>query len=184
MKRLPLIMSFFIFIALCMSLSYWGIQMFKPKARAVAAPQTAASFEQLLGQWGSVFGRTASAQMAASNYQLKGVVVAPQAQDSAAIVSTDGRPEQALAIGKELAPGVKLIEVHPSYIVVTEAGVNKKIDLPQAVPSSGISFNPSPPSVGMGAATNPPPGYPNQELPTASLPAPPPAPLPPPENSR
>ncbi|MFZ6749720.1 type II secretion system protein N [Undibacterium sp. Ren11W] len=181
MKRLPLIVSFFVFVALCMSISYWGIQMFKPKARAVAAPQNNSNFEQLLGQWGSVFGRSPSAQMAASNYQLKGVVVAPQTQDSAAIISTDGRPEQALAIGKELAPGVKLIEVHPAFILVSEAGVSKKIDLPQAVVNAGISFNPSPPSSGM--ATNPPPVNPNQELPTASLPAPP-APLPPPENSR
>jgi general secretion pathway protein C len=179
MKRLPLILSFFVFIALCMSLSYWGMQMFKPKARAVVAPQNTSAFEQVLGQWGSIFGRSPTAQMAASNYQLKGVVVAPQAQDSAAIISMDGRPEQALAIGKELSPGVKLLEVHPAYILVSEAGVSKKIDLPQAAVNSGISFNPSPP--GMGITNNPPVNH-HQELQPASLP--PPAPLPPPENSR
>lgn len=180
MKRLPLILSFFVFIALCMSLSYWGMQMFKPKARALAAPQNTSNFEQMLGQWGAVFGRSPSAQMASSNYQLKGVVVAPQAQDSVAIVSADGRPEQALAIGKELSPGVKLIEVHSGYILVSEAGVSKKIDLPQTSASSGISFNPPPQNIGM--VVNNPPVSANQELPTASLP---PAPaLPPTQNLR
>jgi general secretion pathway protein C len=167
MKRLPLIISFLMFILLCMSLSYWGMQMFKPKVRPVSAPQNTSTFEQLVGQWGSVFGRSPIAQMAASNYQLKGLVVAPHAQDSVAIVSADGKPEQALAIGRELSPGVKLLVVRPTHIIVSESGVDKRIDLPKSsVVTSGISVFPAPSPIASAPLNN-------QAGPAAILPPPP-----------
>jgi general secretion pathway protein C len=179
MKRLPLMTSFLMFIIFCMSLSYWGMQMFKPKVRPVSAPQSTSAFGQIVGQWGAVFGRSPMAQMAASNYQLKGIVVALHAQDSVAIISADGKPEQALAIGRELSPGVKLLEVHRTHIVVSESGVDKQIDLPKSSAlSSGINvYSPPPPPPAPAPAANMPPS--NQVLPGASLPAPPS--LPPPQ---
>jgi general secretion pathway protein C len=172
MKRWPWIISFLMFILLCISLSYWGMQMFKPKVRPVSAPQNTSTFEQLLGQWGSVFGLSPSAQMAASNYQLKGVVVAPQAQDSVAIISADGKPEQALAIGRELSPGVKLLAVRPTHIIVSESGVDKQIDLPKSSAlTSGINVF-SAPSPITSAPLN------NQVAPATSQPQPQPQPQP------
>ena len=38
MKRWPLLVSFVLFIALCVSATYWGMQLYKPPVRAVAAP--------------------------------------------------------------------------------------------------------------------------------------------------
>lgn len=140
MKRLPLVLSFVMFILFCMSLSYWGMQVFKPKVRAVNAPVNTSSFEPSEGQWGSLFGRNPSVEAAASNYQLKGVVVAGQAFDSAAIVSADGKPSQTIAIGKELSPGVILKEVHETYIVISESGLIKRVDLPQPTPISGAQL--------------------------------------------
>lgn len=136
MKRLPLLGSFFMFILLCMSLSYWGMQVFKPKVRAVSAPVNSSTFEPGIGQWGAVFGRNPIEQIAASNYQLKGVVVAAQQRDSAAILSVDGKPEQTMAIDKELSKGVTLKEVHETYILISESGISKRVDLPQASPLS------------------------------------------------
>lgn len=137
MKRLPLLMSFVMFILLCMSLSYWGMQVFKPKVRSVNAPVNANAVEPGEGQWGSVFGLNPLAEAAASNYQLKGVVVAVHALDSAAILSADGKPSQTIAVGKELSPGVILQEVHATHIVISEAGVIKRVELPQPTPIQG-----------------------------------------------
>ncbi|MDO8653636.1 MAG: type II secretion system protein N [Undibacterium sp.] len=131
MKRLPLLFSFFMFILMCMSLSYWGMQVFKPKVRAVVAPVIFAAFEPGIGQWGAVFGRSPITQIAASNYQLKGVIVAAKQGDSAAILSVDGKPEQTMAIDKELSKGVTLKEVHETYILISESGISKRVDLPQ-----------------------------------------------------
>lgn len=171
MKRLPLLLSFLIFIALCMSLSYWGMQVFKPAVRAVSAPVAAATFEPGVGQWGSAFGRNPVAEVAASNYQVKGVVVAAVARDSAAIISADGKPALTIAVEHELSPGVKLVEVHETYILISEGGLIKRIEIPQSVsPSAGgiQIFTPAPATQMMGVN----PGGPvnNQNLPTASLP--------------
>jgi general secretion pathway protein C len=143
MKRLPLLISFVMFILLSMSISYWGMQVFKPKVRAVAAPVNVVSFEPGVGQWGSVFGRNPQAEVAASNYQLKGVVAAGSLHDSAAILTADGKPAQTIGLGKELSPGVTLQEVHDTYILISEAGLIKRVDLPQASPSlPGNQVNP------------------------------------------
>lgn len=146
MKRMPMLVSFVMFIVSCMSLAYWGIQMFKPKERSVSAPSASPVFEPGVGQWGGVFGRSPSTDAAPSNYQLKGVVVAPHIQDSVAIIGADGQPGRAIALGKELSPGVKLQEVHGSYIIISESGVNKRVELPlAALPGAGGQIY-SPPS--------------------------------------
>lgn len=178
MKRLPLLLSFVMFIALSMSLSYWGMQMFKPAVRAVSAPVTAAAFEPGVGQWGAAFGRNPVAEVAASNYQVKGVLVAANARDSAAIISADGKPAMTVAVERELAPGVKLMEVHKTYILISEAGLIKRIEVwPSASPSAGgiQIFTPAPVTQMMGQ--NPDGQNNSQLLPTASLPSPAPPPV-------
>ena len=137
MKRLPLAMSFVMFILFCMSLSYWGMQVFKPKVRTVNAPVNTSSFEPGEGQWGSLFGRNPLVEAAVSNYQLKGVVVAGLASGSAAILSADGKPSQTIAVGRELSQGVILKEVHETYIVISEVGLIKRVELPQPTPIAG-----------------------------------------------
>ena len=137
MKRLPLVMSFVMFILFCMSLSYWGMQVFKPKVRSVNAPVNTSTFEPGEGQWGSLFGRNPLVEAAVSNYQLKGVVMAGRSFDSAAILSADGKPSQTIAVGKELSQGVILKEVHETYIVISESGQIKRVELPAPTPIAG-----------------------------------------------
>lgn len=180
MKRLPVLISFVMFILLCMSLSYWGMQVFKPKVRSVSGPAITAVFEPGVGQWGALFGRNPSAEAAASNYQLKGVVVAESSRDSAAIVSTDGKQAQTVALGKELSPGTTLQEVHETHILISESGVIKRVDLPratQAIP--GSQTYQAPPAQPIQRTQNTPPGA----FMSPVLPAPVPAPANP-ENSR
>ncbi len=145
MKRLPLFVSLILLLALCSVIAFWGLRIFTPKLRPIAAPVTVASYEPGVGQWGNLFGQSAVAEAAPSNYQVKGVIVAPRAIDSAAIIAVDGKPTFTLGVGKELTPGVKLTEVHADHVVVTESGLPRRIDLPAAPPLvSGVNPTASP----------------------------------------
>jgi general secretion pathway protein C len=157
MKKVPLLINFVFFIALCASMTFWALRFFKPQSRALAAPAIDVNFEPSIGQWGALFGRSAVATAAASNYALKGVVVARRPEDSAAILIADGKGQQTVAIGRELSPGVKLLEVHEDYIVISEAGLIKRVELPAPTPiNQGVqTYTPPLPPTVLSPAENP-----------------------------
>ena len=130
MKRWPLAATFVLFIALCVSAAYWAMQLFKPPLRPVVAPpQTVQSAPRLDAAAALFGGRTAIA--VASNFQLKGVVVAGNAAESIAILAAGGKPAQVVKTNEEVAPGVKVTEVHPRYVLLSERGVVKRVELPE-----------------------------------------------------
>lgn len=131
MKRQPLIASFVLFVALCASVAYWGLQLLKPQSRAVAAPPPASQAEARLDAAAGLFGGRKQEAAVASNYALRGVVVARNARESVAILSTDGKPAQAFGIGANVAPGVTVKEVHPDHVLLAEGGVAKRVPLPE-----------------------------------------------------
>ncbi|MYM21435.1 hypothetical protein GTP46_02080 [Duganella sp. FT135W] len=138
MKRLPLIVTVLAVVLLSASLAYWGLQLFKPQQRAIAAPPPAPPLGINLDAAKGLFGGQVSV-VAVSNYQLKGVVAA-RGEDSAAIISVDNKPAVALAVGKEVVPGVIVKEVYPKYVVLSEGGVMKRIELPS---DAGVSSGPA-----------------------------------------
>jgi len=138
MKRLPLIVTVLAVVLLSASLAYWGLQLFKPQQRAIAAPPPAPQMGINVDADKGLFGGQVMVA-AVSNYQLKGVVAA-RGEDSAAIISVDNKPAVAVAIGKEVMPGVTVKEVHAKHVILSEGGVNKRVDLPSDV---GVSSGPS-----------------------------------------
>ncbi len=64
-----------------------------------------------------------------SNYQLKGVVAPSAGSQGVAILSADNKPTQAVPVGREVVPGVTVKEVHPKYVLLSEGGVIKRVDL-------------------------------------------------------
>lgn len=166
MKRWPLVASFILFIALCASAAYWAMQLFKPPLRAVAAPPPSAQPAPKLDAAAGLFGGRTNVAVA-SNYQLKGVVVSGNAVDSVAILATDGKPAQSVRINAEVVPGVTIKEVHRRYVLLSENGVAKRVELPEdAKGQSRVDLSTSTP-------------VPTQAVPAASPPIPPPT-LPPP----
>lgn len=130
MKRWPLIASFVLFIALCMSAAYWAIQLLKPPVRAVAAPpQTAQPAPKLDAAAGLFGGRSSFA--VAGNFQLKGVVVAGNPAESIAILAANGKPAQSVRTNEEVMPGVTVKEVQHNYVLLSEGGVIKRVELPE-----------------------------------------------------
>lgn len=139
MKRLPVLISFVLFLALCVSLAFWALQLFQPTPRAVTAAPAAPVAEADLRAAAGLFGG-ASTLAAASNFQLKGVVQARDAKDSVAILSANGKPAQSVRQGAEIAPGAVVKEVHRRYVVVSDGGVPKRVELPEiAAPSKALA---------------------------------------------
>lgn len=193
MKRSPLAISFVLFILLCASIAYWGLQMFKPPLRPVAAPPRTAPAEVRPDAATALFGGRAAQAAVASNYQLRGVIFSGSPRDSVVIISADGKPPQAIRVNSEVVPGVTVKEVHPGYVVLSENGATKRVELPetgrdagitspaparpatQAVPSGRGMMNRPPPPANVPAATPPNPPPPAQQ-PAAAPPATPAAP--------
>lgn len=147
MKRLPMIINIILFSMLCVVVTYWGLQIFKPASRPIQAPVSVDGYQPSVGQWGDLFGLSATAQAAPSSYQLKGVIVAANPKDSVAIIVVEGQPNFTVGIGKELMPNVQLQEVHADHVIVNESGIPRRVDLPAPVPHAGIvAVVPSAPS--------------------------------------
>ncbi len=131
MKRLPLVASFLLFILLCASIAYWGLQLFKPPLRPVAAPPRVAKSDIDPQAAATLFGGRAGKVAVASNYQLKGVIMSGSADESIAILSADGKPAQAVRVDTEVAPGVTVKEVHRDYVLLSDGGAVKRVELPE-----------------------------------------------------
>lgn len=129
MNRLPLIASFVLFLGLCASAAYWGIQFFKPAQRAVVAPPETNQTIPALDAAATLLGGHANAVLA-SNFQLKGVVVSGTPVESVAIMASNGKPEQAIRANAEVLPGVMVKEVNSQYVLLKEGGVIKRVELP------------------------------------------------------
>jgi general secretion pathway protein C len=130
MKRMPQITSFVLFIALCVSAAYWGMQLFNPPLRAVAAPPQSILPTPNLDAAASLLGGHPTA-VVASNFQLKGVVMASNPADSVAILVANGKKPQAVRTNAEVVPGVTVAEVQRDHVLLSERGVIKRVELPK-----------------------------------------------------
>lgn len=133
MKRLPLILNVLAVAALSASCAYWALQLYKPEQRPIAAPPPAARPDPAVASATGLFGGAQVAAVA-SNYQLTGVVAA--GRESVAIIVADGNPPKAVRIGREVIPGVVVQEVHQRYVMLSEGGVAKRIELARSAPTS------------------------------------------------
>jgi general secretion pathway protein C len=126
MKRLPILLSLLALVALSASIAYWVLQLYQPPQRPLAAAPVAAAPDPAIDAAASLFGGQLSAA-AASNYQLTGVVAA--GRESVAIIVADNGAPKALPVGKEVSSGVTVREVHPRYVMLSDGGVLKRVDL-------------------------------------------------------
>jgi general secretion pathway protein C len=157
MKRWPLIASFALFIALCVSAAYWAMQLFKPPVRAVAAPPTQTSQPAPKPDAAAGLFGGHSTSVVASNFQLKGMVVSNNPAESVAILAANGKPARAIRTNAEVVPGVTVKEVNRHYVLLSEGGVIKRVELTENAKAQmkvGISAN----APGTGS---PPPTIPN-----------------------
>lgn len=161
-KRLPLLFTLLALILLAVSIAYWFLQLYKPAQRPLAPPPVVAQAEPSPDAAATLFGGQPTVA-AVSSYQLTGVVSA--GRDSAVILVAEGSPPKAVRIGREIVPGVTVAEVHPRYVMLSEGGIMKRVELAQAAGASqGGAMMPSPQQP---VAVAPPPGVEPQTSPGA-----------------
>jgi general secretion pathway protein C len=135
MKRMPLLMTLLALIVLSVSSAYWAMQLYKPAQRPLAAAPAAAMPDPAIDAAATLFG---GQQVAASNYQLTGVVAAGSA-DSAAIIVVDNGTPLTLKVGKEIVSGLRVQQVFPRYVVLSDG---RRIDMAQETrPANGQPAN-------------------------------------------
>jgi general secretion pathway protein C len=178
-KRLPLLLSLLGVILLAASLAYWILQLYQPPQRPLAAVPHSSMPEPSIDAAATLFGGQI-ATASATNYQLTGIVAA--GGESVAIIVAEGSPPKALGVGKELVPGITLAEVHPRYVMLSDGGVMKRLELaadtkPAASMGGAAQVGPAPMPANLapGAAVPEPPMSPGA-VPTQPQPQPQPAP--------
>lgn len=176
-KRLPLLISFILFIVLSASATYWGMHLFKPKPRPVVAPPPPPQPDIPIEVAAGLFGGKLVAQTVA-NFQLKGVIASASGRGGTVVVAVDGKPLRAYGVGDEIMPGVKVEAIYPKYVQIADNGVSKRINLPEYTGSS-ISTDAAP-QIDPNASRMTGPALPVPQEGVPGVPTEPPQPLPPP----
>jgi general secretion pathway protein C len=111
---------------------------FTPHARPLAAPaQPVAATLPHTDAAALLFGgRTGAA--GSRNVVLTGVIA--DGPRGVAILTVDGKPPQVVGLGMEAAPGVMVTEVNTAYVLLSEDGMIKRIDLPEGVAKAGVKI--------------------------------------------
>ena len=161
MKRLPVVFSFLLFLALSATLAYWLVQWTAPAPRAVSAPPKSERPLPPTSATASLFGGRSPGSTIA-NVQLRGVVHAGSSSDSVAIIAVEGKPPRALTMNSEITPGVIVKEILNKTVVVSEKGVERELSLPAfaaqeshtTAPQASTPPVPNPPPANPAAAMN------------------------------
>ena len=164
MKRMPLVFSFLLFLALSATLAYWSVQWTAPAPRAVSAPPKSERTTPPISAAASLFGGR-SPGSAIANVQLRGVVHSGSLSDSVAIIAVEGKPPRALTLNSEIVPGVIVKQILNKTVVVSEKGAERELSLPAFAAQES---NSTMPQASTPTAPNLPPANPSAALNTAT----------------
>jgi len=122
-------------------LAYWTWAWFAPRPE----PRIEASAAQSgsLAAAGSIFGNVPRNQAAAAPtgiaIKLLGVVAAAGGRRGYSIVQLEGKSILAVHEGEDVAPGIRLAEVHADHVILERSGVREKLALPERKGSPATS---------------------------------------------
>lgn len=109
-------------------LAKWCWVLFAPHSEAVfvAPPQEASTEAERLFGVATVPAVAATVAVAMPNARLLGVF---SGSPGFAVLEMDGKRQEAVALGNDAAPGVRLVEVAADYVVLERAGVQQRVNL-------------------------------------------------------
>lgn len=136
-------------VLLCWLLAQWTWLVLTPKAKRATVDATLLSTPAAANAIFSshLFGRVSgessapeSQSVTFSNLKLHGVFAAIGSLPAFAILSVDGKPDQPVKGGMEIAPGVVLAAVYPDRVEVRRNGVVERLNLEsKAAGPSGVA---------------------------------------------
>ncbi len=137
-------------LVLAYQLAHWTWVFVAPAPVAVVSedegPVDLAAIAKLFGAAGP-----SSAPASPSALKLKGVIAPTPGVAASAIFSSGSGKDIAVYLGREVQPGVKLVEVRPDHVIVSRAGVRERIDLEAPRP---IARGAAPPGRSIGFRLN------------------------------
>jgi general secretion pathway protein C len=128
MKRLPVLISFLLFLALGASLSYWVLQWLAPATRPVVVPAPAERALPGMAAAANLFGGTTEV-VSSTPIQLKGIIRAAKPSESVAIIALEGKPARALKVNAEVSNGIVIKEINARTVLVSDHGVEREVRL-------------------------------------------------------
>lgn len=135
-QRLPALVAFVLFVALCASIAYWVLQWLAPAPRAVAAPVASERAMPPVSAAANLFGGAAKGG-GMMNVQLRGIIHAGRSAGSAAILAVDGSPPKFYRVNAELMPGVTVKAIHAKTVVLSDRGAERELPLPAFAAQEG-----------------------------------------------
>jgi len=117
-----------------LQLAWWTWQALMPSWKSVALTATASgpAVPPSLGRrlFGDRDDLSTSVEPAANNsgVRLKGVFAVDGRTLSAAVVNLGGK-DQTVRLNQEILAGIKLVEVHPEFIVISRNGLRERVEL-------------------------------------------------------
>ncbi len=129
--RLPLSWRGLGALVLGVLLAQWSWVLFAPHATAIAAVAergTVVEAGQLFGV-AAASGVKPAEGVALPNVRLFGVFAAGPGKPGFAVLKLDDKRQVGVVLGADVAPGTKLLEIHPDYVLLERAGVQQRVNL-------------------------------------------------------
>ncbi len=116
-------------------LAYWTTQWFAPAPELRLPGTFASSFGA--GSAAGLFGQVQRESVVTDGtIRLLGVMAGSPGSVGYAILRRADQPASVVRLGEELAPGVRLAEVHPDKVVLDRSGVQEVVPLPRKKPTA------------------------------------------------
>jgi general secretion pathway protein C len=128
-RKTPLLVHVLGAAALCGIAAYWALRLFASPTAAAPPPPPLAARDADPALAARLFGDLSAGQGAAlGNVQVGGVFVA--GRYSSAVLSIDGRPARAVLLGRDAAPGTRLVEVRADGVTLERSGARAQFGMP------------------------------------------------------
>ncbi|MEO8716608.1 MAG: type II secretion system protein N [Burkholderiales bacterium] len=114
-------------------LAYWSWAWLAPAAapRAPAAVLVAGRASSALGLFGTAPQAASAAAAGSGALRLSGVMAAVGGRGSYAVLRIDGKRSVAVLEGEDVAPGLRLAEVHVDHVILERNGARESLALPE-----------------------------------------------------
>jgi general secretion pathway protein C len=117
-------------VVLAWQLAHWTwVFLAPPRVAAIPDGDTAPDLAAIAKLFGGSLPAGERTAAGPGGLHLKGVVAPTPGQAASAVFSTGSGKDISVFVGREVQPGMKLIEVKPDHVIVSRAGVQERVDL-------------------------------------------------------